>query len=147
MRVAAHFILNGAKREGLPLESPRAEASECFSSKEASQSNSRARRECNSSQAAWSAKLTSRWPQFNNKFRTRTVAGVEVQRSRPIGQQQQPYVRRSRTTCAPVCRFWRSLTLSVRGVARISGPPSSWTLVKAGEEARGPADAGQVGGD
>jgi two-component sensor histidine kinase len=53
------FISNGAKREGLSLESPRGEASGCFSSKKASRSNSRARRECDSSRAAWSAKLTS----------------------------------------------------------------------------------------
>src|SRR5271156_2113088 len=78
MSVAVHFISNGAKREGLSLESRRAEASGCFSSKKASRSNSPARRECNSSRAAWSAKLMSRWLQFNNKLRTRTVAGFDV---------------------------------------------------------------------
>src|ERR1700722_8998487 len=72
MSAPVHFISNGAKREGLSLESRRAEALECFSSKKASRSNSRARRACNSSRAAWSARSTSRWPQFNNKFRTRT---------------------------------------------------------------------------
>jgi hypothetical protein len=58
--------------------SHRVEASGCFSSKKASRSNSRARHECNSSRAAWSAKLMSRWPQFNNKFNARTMAGVDV---------------------------------------------------------------------
>jgi two-component sensor histidine kinase len=72
------FISNGAKREGLSLKSPRAEASGCFSSKKASQSNSRARPECNSNRPAWSAKLMSRWPLFSNSAQTRTVGGVDV---------------------------------------------------------------------
>ena len=75
------FHFKWGETGGPSLESRRAEASGRFSSKKVSRSNSRALCECNSSRAAWSAELMSRWPQFNNTFRTRREAGVNGYRS------------------------------------------------------------------
>jgi hypothetical protein len=72
------FHFKWSEKGGLSLKSRRAEASGCFSSKKVLRSNSWARHECNSSRAAWSATLMSRWPQFNNQFQTRTVVEVDV---------------------------------------------------------------------
>ena len=75
------FHFKWSERGGPPVGEPSRRSFGMFLIEKASRSNSRARRECNSSRAAWSAKLMSRWPQFNNKFRIGAVAGTDIKRS------------------------------------------------------------------